>query len=287
MTKLIFLNCSIKFADNILFEQTMTAIITFVIPVRHPDNCHNWAKLKSNLTQTLASISNQTNPHWRAIIVANRAAELPVHSDLRIEVAYVDFPPNALYKKNNLTDALFFDATRLDKGKRVMAGVMAFIDTHYYMVVDDDDLINNQLVEFVSHQPHICGWKVKEGYVWDDGGKLLLINRDFHHLCGTSLIIRADLYLPQKLDEVSEEEIKTIYGSHITIVDYLLKKGLTLQSIPFKAAIYRVGYAGSHSLAPTLTKRIFNKKMFFRPVRFFLHVLNLRFVTPHIKNAFF
>jgi len=263
-------------------------IITFVIPVRHPTNCHDWDKLTSNLSQTVASISKQTNPHWRAVIVANRDALLPDFKNKKIEISYVDFPPNTLYKKNNLSDMQFFDATRLDKGKRVLTGMLAFQDTHYYMVVDDDDLINHRLVEFLAQHQHVIGWKVKEGYVWGDGGKLLLINRNFHLLCGTSLIIHASLFnLPKTIDEILEEEIKVIYGSHVTIVNYLLEKGVTLQSIPFKAAIYRVGYAGSHSLAPTITRRVFNKKILSRPLKFILQLLSLRLLTEKIKNEFF
>lgn len=265
----------------------MTAIITFVIPVRHPENSSDWAKLKSNLAQTVHSINQQTHPNWRAVIVANRGVDLPALPE-KVEVVSVDFPPNRLYKKEGISDDLFYDATRLDKGRRVLNGMMAFRDTNYYMVVDDDDLINHRLVEFIVNQQHIKGWKVKEGYVWGDGGGLLLINREFHRLCGTSLIIRADLFrFPKTIDEASEHEIKTIYGSHITIVDYLLEKGITLQSIPFKAAIYRVGYAGSHSLAPTLKKRIFNKKILLRPLRFISHLMNLRFLSAQIKNSFF
>lgn len=266
----------------------MTVILTFVIPVRHQDNCHDWKKLKANLKQTILSISKQTQPNWRAIIVANEGADIPLFPDQRVEVLRVDFPANQLYKKDGISDVLFYDSARLDKGRRVLSGMIAARNTRYFMVVDDDDLISNKLVEFLSHQQHTGGWKVKEGYVWSDGGKVLLINRNFHHLCGSSLIINSDLYrLPRSVDEISSEEIKELYGSHVTVIDFLQKKGVTLLPIPFRAAIYRVGYSGSHSQAPKLFNRIFNKKMILRPIRLISHLLNLRLLTSTVKNEFF
>src|SRR5690606_35331807 len=52
----------------------MSPLVTFVIPVRHPDNARDWALLRSSLSQTIASISNQTHDDWRAVIVANTGA---------------------------------------------------------------------------------------------------------------------------------------------------------------------------------------------------------------------
>lgn len=264
----------------------MTAIVTFVIPVRHQANCNDWAKLKSNLTQTLLSISMQINPNWRAIIVANRGADLPQLPD-KVEVCYVDFPPNQLYQRGQNSKKVFYEAVRLDKGKRVLTGMLSVRDTHYYMVVDDDDLISNRLVEFLSQQKIVDGWKVTHGYVWGDGGRMLLINRAFHYLCGTSLIIRADLFnLPSRIEDLSDDEIKNVFGSHIKVIDYFYDRGVSLKALPFHVTIYRVGYGGSHSLSPKFFKFIFNKKMILRPHLFFLNLLSLRLFTDSIKKEF-
>lgn len=266
----------------------MTVIVTFVIPVRHQDNCNDWAKLKSNLTQTLMSISQQTNPNWRAVVVANQGADLPELPD-KVEVTYVDFLPNHLYQRDGITKKTFYEAVRLDKGSRVLSGMLAIRDTHYYMVVDDDDLISNRLVDFIATQTQTqtSGWKVTEGYIWGDGGKFLLLNREFHYLCGTSLIIRADLYnLPETIDQISEDEIRTVFGSHIKVIEHFLEKGITLKPFPFRATIYRVGYGGSHSLSPKFFKFIFNKKILLKPHQFILNVLSLRLLTDRIKKEF-
>jgi len=264
----------------------MTPIITFVIPVRHQDNCSDWTKLKSNLTQTLLSISKQTHPNWRAVIVANQGADLPSLPE-KVEVLYVDFPPNHLYQRGKNSKKVFYEAVRLDKGKRVLSGMLFFRDTRYYMVVDDDDLISNRLVDFIDKQKIVDGWKVTQGYVWGDGGKLLLINRAFHYLCGTSLIIRADLYnLPARIEDLPDEKIKNVFGSHIKVIDYFLERGITFNALPFRVTIYRVGYGGSHSLSPKFFRFIVNKKIILRPHLLILNLLSLRILTKSIKEEF-
>ncbi|HET8762813.1 MAG TPA: glycosyltransferase, partial [Gemmatimonadales bacterium] len=76
----------------------MTPLVSFVIPVRHQDNARDWAALKANLTQTIASISNQTHDDWRAIIVANEQADLP-ELPPGFEVERVTFPPNDMHER--------------------------------------------------------------------------------------------------------------------------------------------------------------------------------------------
>ncbi|MGO8301515.1 galactosyl transferase, partial [Rhizobium ruizarguesonis] len=68
---------------------------TFIILFRRQDNARDGSRLKANLTQTVAAISNQTNGDWRGISVANEGADLP---DLLEEfsVVWVAFPSSDL-----------------------------------------------------------------------------------------------------------------------------------------------------------------------------------------------
>lgn len=72
-------------------------LVTFIIPVRHQENARDWSRLKANLTQTVASISNQTNGDWRGIIVANEGADLPDLPE-KFSAVRVTFPPNDLHE---------------------------------------------------------------------------------------------------------------------------------------------------------------------------------------------
>lgn len=266
----------------------MNTIITFIIPVRHPANSSDWNRLKVNLAQTIASISAQKNSNWRAIIVANHEADLPAIPD-GFEIIRVDFPPNSIYEYQGGDKEVFYDAVRLDKGRRILMGMLHIRNTAFYMVVDDDDFVSNKIVDFVSTRINSNGWKIDKGYIWGDGGKLLFQHNDFANFCGTSLIIRSDLYqLPESFNIATTDYIKTILGSHIKIGKILASENHQLESLPFRGAIYRVGHAGAHSKSPKIMKMyFFNRYFLFRPFNLFKSIFKLRYLSKPIVKEFF
>ena len=115
----------------------MTAL-TFLIPVRHPNNSPDWSRLKANLEQTIASIAGQTHHDWRAVIIANAGSDLPA-LPAQVEVEWVDFSPNVLHDKGTASRDEVLDAFRMDKGRRVLKGMLRARDSRFFMIVDDDD----------------------------------------------------------------------------------------------------------------------------------------------------
>lgn len=225
----------------------MNPVLTFVIPVRHPDNARDWNELKSYLGVTLASIANQTASEWRAVVVANHGSDLPP-LPAGVKVAWVDFAPNALHEQGGVEREKFQDAVRFDKGRRILAGMLAAGNTDYFMIVDDDDLISSGLTGFVKQHRGANGWFVRNGYVWTPGRRLMYRHPDFSRLCGTSHLIRRDLFaLPASLEVATEDYVKQMLGSHVFITKYLQEKGTPLAPLPYAGAIYRTGHAGSHS----------------------------------------
>jgi len=266
----------------------MNTIVTFIIPVRHQANSKDWGRLKANLTQTIASIAAQTNPNWRAVIIANEGADLP---DMPggFEIVRVDFPPNSMHEQGENDKEVFHDAVRLDKGRRILMGMLHRQDTAFYMTVDDDDFISNRLVSFIAQNVTANGWMISEGYIWGDGGNLLYIHHNFSNFCGTSLIIRSDLYhLPGSFEAASAEYIKTMLGSHVKISNVLMEKGTPLAKLPFRGAVYRIGHAGSHSRSPKFIRLYFlNKYLVIRPHKLLRNLFNLRFVDASFKKEYF
>ncbi len=264
------------------------SVVTFIIPVRHQKNARDWSLLKRNLTQTVASIANQTSRDWRGIIVANRGADLPVLPD-KFSVTWVDFPPNDIHDRGNATEADFLDSFRADKGRRVLAGMLDARDSRFFMIVDDDDFVSSRIVEYVSQHQNENGWTIDKGYIWDDGGSLLLGRDQFSHYCGTSLIIRSDLYgLPPSAEEASLEWIKDMLGSHVRIAPALADRGTPLSSLPFPGAVYRVAHKGSHSKAPSLIEMYFlNRNALKRPVNTLRNLSRLRLLSADHKREFF
>jgi hypothetical protein len=264
------------------------SLVTFIIPVRHQDNARDWARLKANLAQTIASIANQTRDDWRGIIVANEGADLPDLPE-RFSVVRVNFPPNNLHEIDQADREAVLSAFRADKGRRVLKGMLAARDSRFFMIVDDDDFVSAHIVEYAAHHPDAHGWTIDKGYIWDDGGGLLLGYDEFNHLCGTSLIVRADLYgLPQCFEAASLDWVKSMLGSHVRIADILSDRGTPLASLPFRGAVYRVAHAGSHSKAPSLVVKYFlSWEALKRPRRLLRHLGRLRRVDGWARREFF
>ena len=264
------------------------SVVTFIIPVRHQDNARDWSILKRNLTQTVASIANQTNPDWRGVVVANRGADLPVLPE-KFSVAWVDFPPNDIHERGDATEEDFLDSFRADKGRRVLAGMLTARDCRFFMIVDDDDFVSARITEYAARHQNENGWTIDKGYIWDDGGSILLCRDQFNHYCGTSLIIRSDLYgLPSKAEDVSLPWIKDMLGSHVRIESILAERGTPLNALPFRGAVYRVAHKGSHSKAPSLIHMYFlNRNVLRQPVRILKNLTKLRPLSAGYRKEFF
>lgn len=263
-------------------------MLTFIIPVRHQDNARDWGLLKANLSQTAASIASQTHPGWRALVVANEGADLPA-LPIGFDVVRVTFPPNVLHEMGEADIEAVYDAFRADKGRRVLAGMLAARDSRFFMIVDDDDFVSARIAGHAAENPDANGWTVERGYIWDDGGRLLLGYDEFNHLCGTSLIVRADLYgLPERFENASLDWIKTMLGSHVRIAGILAERGTPLMPLPFRGAVYRVAHGGSHSKAPSLVKKYFlSREALARPRRLLRHLGRLRLVGMDARREFF
>ncbi len=263
-------------------------LITFIIPVRHQENSNDWASLKSRLSQTIASIAGQSNSDWRAVIVANEGADLP---DLppQFSVERVSFPPNQLYDLNGPDREKAYDAFRLDKGRRVLSGMLSARDSRFFMIVDDDDFVSANIVAFVAKHPNANGWKIEKGYIWSEGGRLLLHQNDFSNFCGTSLIVRSDLYrLPEKFEDADIDHMKSMMGSHVRVGKALAEAGSPLEALPFRGAIYRVGHSGAHSKSPSLLRTHFlSTFVLCRPHRLLRNLSRVRLLNHGLQKQFF
>ena len=262
--------------------------LTFLIPVRHPDNSPDWSRLKANLAQTVGSIAAQTHSDWRGIIIANEGADLPPLPE-RFSVEWVQFPPNLRHEKVGGSTEDFLDAFRVDKGRRVLKGMLRARDSRFFMIVDDDDFVSARITQFVADHPNANGWTVDLGYVWDDGGKILYRHHQLNHVCGSSLIIKSDLYgLPENFEAATREFIMTMLGSHRRIGSILAERGTPLAALPFPGTIYRVAHKGSHSQTPSILRQyVFSRGMLRRPHRLLRNLIRLRRVDTAVKREFF
>ena len=262
-------------------------VMTFVIPLRHPQNSPDWLALKRRLSETIRSIAGQDDVRWRAIIVANEGADLPP-LPRNFAVKRVDFPPNPMFEQGDNDLEAFRDCVRLDKGRRVLAGILEAKSTGYVMVVDDDDFVSCRLTSFVASHSGESGWYVRNGYIWGDGGKLIYEYADFSKFCGTSHIIRTDLYeLPASVETADPDKIRRFFGSHVFIREFLEERGNALRPLPFVGAIYRVGHAGAHSNSPGLIKQVFlSRELLKNPLKLVGRLARIRLLDADVRHHF-
>jgi len=261
-------------------------VVTFVIPVRHQDNAKDWPGLISRLVQTAASIAAQTHVGWRAIVVANEGGALP-RLPQGFDVVRVGFRPSPLDDIETNREAVY-EAIRLDKGRRVLAGMLAAGETGYFMIVDDDDFVSRDIVAHAAGHGGANGWTVQRGLVWTEGGRLVFLHSRFASFCGTSHIVRSDLYdLPASFETAEERYVKDMLGSHVRIDDILAGRGTPLSTLPFTGAVYRVGHAGAHSQSRgVLRTALLNRAALSSPRLFWHNLKSLRILSPQVAGQF-
>jgi len=261
--------------------------ITYIIPIRHPDNLRNPDVQIKILHKTFASYTNQSDDSWRAVIVANPGTPLP---DLPegFEVAWVDYGPNPQHelKNHDFREALNFFL--FDKGRRVWSGIKAFPDSRYYMVMDDDDLISRDLTAYVKANTGPNGWFIEKGYGIDpDGGFAMELDR-FHKTSGSSHIVRADLYpLPDKDSDEFEAYVIKWLGAHGGITELFEDMGKPLTPLPFYGAVYMVNNPNSHSNSNSMLRQyVVNKDSLRRPWSLPGKLKRLRRVNASFRDEF-
>jgi hypothetical protein len=262
-------------------------VLTFIIPLRHPENSPDWPALKSRLAQTMRSIAGQDDVRWRAIIVANEGSDLPELPG-NFKLMQVRFPPNPMFEQGDNERQAFLDSCRLDKGRRVLTGILEADRGSYCMVVDDDDFVSNRLTSFVAARSGGNGWFVQDGYIWGDGGRLIYEYADFWKFCGTSHIVRTALYeLPASVDDADPDYLRRIFGSHVFIRGYLESRGTPLEALPFVGAVYRVGHVGAHSKSPGLVRQVFFKREILKnPLKLAQRFSRLRLLDATVRQQF-
>lgn len=265
----------------------MDGDLTFVVPVRHPDSVEDWTAVKRRLSQTLQSVAGQESGRWRCVVVANEGADLPGLPP-NVSVVRVGLPfmplPSAREGQEGRNEAV-----RADKGRRVLHGLMAARPTGHVMVVDDDDFVSRRLAAHVASEPHAPGWFIDSGFVFGGSGWMYAFPRGFNGLCGTSLIVRADLLrLPATLEDAEETWTRRWLGSHVHLRRDLELSGTPLSPLPFPGAVYRVGHHDNTSGSPTIRAWFFRKHLLVtRPHRFAMRLTNLRPLRAKYRVEFF
>lgn len=261
--------------------------VSFLVPIRHPDNIRDAGTFQTVLADTLRSFAAQTSPAWEALIIANPGTPLPDLPD-RVRVIEVGFGPNLAHDdvaKDPLKARAVF---RLDKGRRVAAGLRASTGA-YYMAFDDDDFAHRDLVAFVDGHRGPPGWYVEDGFAVDYGGSHTIALDRFDTICGSTHVLRRDLLdWPAEDDPAHDEFAAKWLGGHGSKTADFKARGVTLAPVPFAAVAYLCRNPNSHSLTNTIWRNyILNRENLTRPGQMLRYLSRLKRIDAGFRRDFF
>lgn len=262
--------------------------LTFIIPIRHPDNLRDPQSQVRILNKTFKSYLAQTDDNWQVVIVANHGTLLP-ELPAGFHVVWVDYPPNPKHELKDHDHQAAMGAILRDKGSRIAEGIRSFPDTHYYMLMDDDDFVSAQLTAFVKANRGQNGWYVNNGYGLDLDGSLTIALDRFHKVSGSSHIVRRDLYrLPDQDDPDYEQYIMRWLGTHGPTTELFEEIGEPLAPLPFFGAAYMMSNPNSHSNTNSVLRGyVINKDTLRRPWSLFGKLARLKRINAAFRAEFF
>jgi hypothetical protein len=249
-------------------------MLGFVIPLKSKKVSQSWESTSKLFERSIKSVCNQSESEFRVIVVCHEKPDIEfVHPNVTyIEVNYP--VPTQDYKSK-----------KLDREQKTAIGIIESrnLNLSHIMVVDADDCISRHLAKFVSLNRESYGWFINKGYSYKDRSKLIkIIRKGFDRYCGTSIIIRADLYnfpIDKNEDELGDYMYR--FYEHRQIRSTLTERGTPVDSLPFVGAVYIEhgdnNYLGKHnSSIISLKSRISRAKSYF----------DYRLLTTKIRQDF-
>ena len=219
-------------------------LIVFGIPLKSKKNSRDWDAVQNNLRRTLRTLFWQRDANFHVIVCGHdkpdfgkfedKVSWLPVHWD----------PPTAKEQYSQ-------DKSR--KRKWILVNLNRLLEANeglYYFLLDADDLLSKDVVEFIRSNDNRTGYLVDKGYVFDNSnGNLAKMNKDsrpFYKSCGSSAVFWLDKKdLPKKLSD------KTTFWSalidHKEYPEVCEAHGRPLRTFPFYAAMYMLNHGNNNT----------------------------------------
>ncbi len=240
-------------------------MIVFIVPIKSAKLANSWNKVSLLFEKTLQSICGQTCDQFRVIVVCNEKPIIQFDSPF-VEYIQVNLPipSNKTSEKEN------------DKAKKLMIGAEfgKKFNPSYLMVVDADDFISNKIAAFVSTKSEQTGYFLDRGYIHESGSSsLYYLRKNFGQYCGTSIIIKPNLFdLAFKNGTYYEHKCSTLTAHNIF-----------LEKLPFCGAIYNRCHGENLIAVREFSQSLRPKGDYFAYIK---HLLRFRPITTRIKQEF-
>jgi len=203
--------------------------VVFAIPLISRASASDWDNVQDNLAATLATLRNQKDPRWCAVICGQNRPEAIAFDE---RVTFLPFPDRPEgFDKHQKSEFLRRHVASEVRG----AG--------YYFALDADDLLHPGLVAHILTDDNRAGYLIDRGYMLDHATLALATLQppdaarpeatQFHRSCGSSSAIYFDFG--------SGADYATVLwarGNHRKVVRNMAYLGIEIALVTFPAAIY-------------------------------------------------
>ena len=232
----------------------------FLTTLRHPKNAKNYQAVLNLLLLTIESVCNQnTSQKYKFLIVCNEKPEINVDEN-KVEFLVVDFPPPSVEKGQKIP----FEAVLKDKGSKLAAGLIWLnqFDPSKVFIIDSDDWVNRNVVEYVNKHSETPFWHVNKGSLVNLSSKTFTYKYGLSRYCGSTYIydykklIKLLKYtgplgviLPQEeiINIFDDFALNYILGDHRHHFAYFRSNGAMLSPLPINAISWVLDTGENHS----------------------------------------
>ncbi|AFY37885.1 hypothetical protein Lepto7376_1542 [[Leptolyngbya] sp. PCC 7376] len=209
--------------------------VAFVIPLKSEEVSKDWNVTIALLLRCLESIFNQSSNSFDVYLSCNSFPY--ISSSEKLHIIEHDYPIPTTW-----------DDGHKDKYQKIYRALIEVQKNApcYVMKLDADDLLHQNLVQFVTTDGKE-GYYIENGYTYVDGKKWIQKLPQFHNLCGSSNLIRVTPQeLPYSMNKKGKKFDIMLCGHNI-FEEFYRSKGKDIARIPFRAGIYISGSGENHS----------------------------------------
>lgn len=214
--------------------------LLFVSPIVSRRYASDWDGVCRRLEYTVRSLTRQTCPDWKMLVVGQEKPRLPEDLDRHVLFCEADL---------DIDDPQSQGRREIDKERKLHCGFVAMkeLNPEYVMPLDYDDLVSVRLGQYVAEHPSADAFILRRGYVYVDGDDHCRYSSRICMRTGSNTVVRyaaAKHLFPSERVTFSPPPPSyrdwPFVTSHNKHPEKLLPSlGLSWTTIPFPAVIWR------------------------------------------------